>query len=251
MGLFIRDDDYKESIRMTGFNRYKQLLSFFAGHWTILNILTFIAALPLIAGITFSILSTSLLVLLPVSFLGGMISGPFLAALVDSIQRGLREDTGRRWDNYKKGLSQNWKSSLLPGGLTGLVIGIYIFLLYLMVYTDAITTSWLSIVLLFISLILFLTIENLYWPQLVLFVQPLHMTLTNILLFSCKYLWKILGIAMLQLLYIGFVVLFAPYTLFLLPFIGIWYYIFFSQFLIYDKLNEELKIEERFEILNS
>lgn len=40
MGLFVRDDDYDESHRMTGFNRYKQLLSFFAGHWVKLNLIS-------------------------------------------------------------------------------------------------------------------------------------------------------------------------------------------------------------------
>lgn len=249
MGLFVRDDDYNESIRMTGFNRYKQLLSFFAGHWTVLNILTFFSAIPLILGITFSILSTSLLLLLPTSFLGGLILGPFLAALVDSIQRSLREDTGLRWENYKKGLSQNWKCSFIPGGITGIIIGIYIFLFYLIIYENALTLSFFSIILIFISMILFLIIENLYWPQLVLFAQPLRITLTNILLFTCKYLWKMFGIAILQILYISFIVIFAPYTFFLLPFLGIWYYIFFSQFLIYEKFNEELQIESKFKDL--
>lgn len=60
MGLFVRDDiDYNESVRMTGFNRYKQLLSFYAGHWTILNLIMTLGALPLIFGITFSILCRS------------------------------------------------------------------------------------------------------------------------------------------------------------------------------------------------
>lgn len=248
MGLFVRDDDYDESKRMTGFNRYKQLLSFFSGHWTILNIITFFAALPLMISITLSILSSSILILIPSCFISGMILGPFLAALADSIQRGLREDTNNRWQNYKKGLRQNIFCSLIPGAILGLFIGVYSFLFYMVVYTDAITLSPATIALILFSIILVLNFQNLYWPQLVLFNQPFKMTFLNILLFSSKYLWKVLGIVLLEMIYIAFFIIFAPVTLIVVPFLGIWYFIFFSQFLLYDKLNLELEIEKRYNL---
>lgn len=50
MGMFFADDSYDESRRMEGFQRYKQLLSFYAGRWVKVNLLTTLGALPLVLG---------------------------------------------------------------------------------------------------------------------------------------------------------------------------------------------------------
>jgi hypothetical protein len=42
-------------------------------------------------------------------------------------------------------------------------------------------------------------------------------------------------------------VLFAPWTLLLLPVTGIWYIVFLSQFLLYEQMDDAFHIEERFE----
>lgn len=92
MGLFVHEDPYYDpDVRQVGFNRYKQLLSRHAFSWIKLNLLTVAGALPLAAGIGYAILSSSILVLIPLSIVGGMIWGPFLAGLYDGILRGLRD----------------------------------------------------------------------------------------------------------------------------------------------------------------
>ena len=172
MGLFIRDDSYDESKRMTGFNRYKQLLSFYGFHWVKLNMITFVSAIPFIAGITYSFFSSSLLINICSSILGGAIMGPFIAALTDNIYRAMRDDTGLRWDNYKKGLRQNLFCSITPGIILAVFIGAYSFIFYLNFYANAIVISKLSFFSISIALFLFIFFENLFWPQLVLFNQP-------------------------------------------------------------------------------
>ena len=69
----------------------------------------------------------------------------------------------------------------------------------------------------------------------------------NIILFTAKYAWRMAGVAVLQLLYAMIYVLLAPWTLLLVPVLGFWYIIFLSQFLIYDQLDQELSIEEKFQ----
>lgn len=246
MGFLVRDDEYDESKRMTGFRRYKQLLSFFAGHWTKLNLITFLSAIPYIAGLFFSYQTSSLLILVPSSFVGGMIIGPFFAGLVDSIQRGLREDTNNRWENYKKGLKQNFTCSLLPGGLTGLVVGIYFYLLSLWNW-GAISLQGAPLFICIVSFVLFLIIEILYWPQLVLFKLPFIDKMRNTILFSCKYLWKIFLAILVPVVFFGLVFVFSPYMLIILPFIGFWFPSFVGQLILYEDLNAELRIEELFE----
>ena len=53
-----------------------------------------------------------------------------------------------------------------------------------------------------------------------------------------------MGAGLVQLAYLTIVVLFAPWTLLLLPVTGIWYVVFLSQLLIYKQLDEDFHIEE-------
>ena len=246
MGLFTpRDPSYDPSVRQTGFNRYKQLISVFGPHWFQINLLTVLGALPLVAGITYSILVSSIVVLLPCSVLGGAVFGPFLAGMFDAILRGLRDDPENWWHNYRKSWRQNWRESLLPGAFLGLFVGLYAFMATLFWWAQ--TSPSLGTVALYIfSGLLVLLLTTLYWPQMVLFRQTMINRLRNIMLFTVKYFWKVLGVSFLQLLYFAIYVLFAPWTIIMIPFLGFWYILFISQLILYPYLNEELRIEEQF-----
>ncbi len=118
MGLFFAEDPhFDETKRQTGFYRYRQLLSARFGRWWKTNLLTMAGFAPLTAGISYAILSSSVLVLLPCSLLGGMIAGPFLAGMYDAVLRGLRDDPKPWWECWKQAWRQNWKGSLVPGAL--------------------------------------------------------------------------------------------------------------------------------------
>lgn len=246
MGLFIPEDkDYNEAVRQVGFNRYKQLLSAHFGDWFKVNLLTVLGALPLAAGITLSILSSSILVLIPCSLLGGMLFGPFLAGMYDAVLRGMRDDPHHWWENYRRSWKQNFKSSLLPGAILGLFLGMYAFMGMLLLWAETVPTVR-TVAAYLLSGLLLIWICTLYWPQLVLFEQRNLDRIRNMVLFSAKYPWKVLKCSLLQLGYWGIYLLFAPWTLLLIPVLGIWYIAFLSMHLIYDQMNKELEIEERF-----
>lgn len=248
MGLFVHEDPYYDpDVRQVGFNRYKQLLSRHTFSWIKLNLLTVLGALPLAAGIGYAILSSSILVLIPVSILGGMIWGPFLAGLYDGILRGLRDAPESWWTAWRRSLRQNGRESLLPGAVLGLLIGMYAFMAALFWWSAAPQTLG-TIALYLFSGALFLLLNTLYWPQLVLFRQTTLNRMRNIILFTAKYFWRMAGVTLLQLVYCLVYVLLAPWTLLLIPLLGLWYIIFLSQFLIYDPLNKELDIEETFRL---
>lgn len=251
MGLFVREDPYYDpDVRQVGFNRYKQLLSQHAFSWIKLNLLTVLGALPLAAGIGYAILSSSILVLIPLSILGGMIWGPFLAGLYDGILRGLRDAPGRWWTFWRKSWRQNGRESLLPGAILGLLIGMYAFMAALFWWSPAPQTPGTLALYLF-SGALFLLLNTLYWPQLVLFRQTTLNRMRNIILFTAKYFWRMVGVTLLQLIYILIYVFLAPWTLLLVPLLGLWYIIFLSQFLIYEPMDQELGIEEKFQTSNA
>ena len=244
--LFAEDPHFDETERQTGFYRYRQLLSVRFGRWWKTNLLTLAGFAPLAAGISYAVLTSSVLVLLPCSILGGMIAGPFLAGMYDAVLRGLRDDPLPWWDGYKKSWKQNWKSSLIPGALLGLFAGVCAFMAMLFWWAER-SPSLGTVAMYLSALLAALIVNTLYWPQLVLFRQRASVRLRNCLLFCAKYLWRVLGVGLLQLGYWAVFVLFAPWTLLLLPILGIWYILFLSQFLIYEQMDVEFCIEVSFE----
>ena len=243
MAFFHDDTDYTH--RQTGFARYKQLISFYAFNWLRLNLLTFLGALPLAAGIWLAIMSSSLLVLLPASLLGGMLLGTFLAGLVDAIMRGLRDAPGNWWANYRKSWRQNWRGSLLPGGLLGLFTGLCAFMIYIMSVAQAVPSpgTW---AMLMVSAALVIGFNTLYWPQLVLFSQSAVNRVRNAMLFTIRHSRRVLAAVLIQLVWVAVIVLLAPWTLVVLPFLGFWFPVFLAQYTLYEDLNRDLCIEEQF-----
>ena len=247
MGLFFPEDPhFNETKRQTGFYRYRQLLSARFSRWWKTNLLTLAGFAPLAAGVFYAVASTSVLVLLPASLLGGMIAGPFLAGMYDAILRGLRDDPLPWWEGYKRAWKQNWKSSLVSGALLGLVLGVYTFMTMLFWWAERAPSPGTLALYLF-ALLVVAIVNTLYWPQLVLFQQKTSIRLQNCLLFCIKYFWRVLGVGLLQLGYWTVFVLFAPWTLLLLPVLGVWYILFLSQFLIYTQMNEAFSIEELYQ----
>lgn len=250
MGLFFAEDPhFNENERQTGFYRYRQVLSIRFGRWWKINLITLTGFVPLAAGIFCAIASTSLLVLLPCSILGGMISGPFLAGMYDAVLRGLRDDPMPWKDAYARSWKQNWRGSLIPGALLGLMLGLYVFMGMLFWWAE-VAPSLGTIMLYFLSLLLVLAVNTLYWPQLVLFNQRNGIRLRNCALFCIRNFWRTMGTGVLQLGYYAVIVLFAPWSLLLLPVTGLWYILFLVQFLLYERLDESFHIEELFDEAN-
>lgn len=246
MGLLIPEDrEYQDDRRQVGFNRYKQLLSRHTGEWLTINLITLLGALPLALGIGFGIATSSILVLIPASLLGGMIFGPFLSGLYDSVLRRMRDDTMTWKKNYAKSWKQNALGSLIPGAVLGLLTGLYCFM-GMLFWWATVAPSAMTVVFYLLSMAVVLSIVNLYWPQLVLFRQSGIIRLRNCLLFALQNFWKVLKVSALEILYIIALVLFAPWTLLLLPVTGLWYPVFFSMHLLYPKLDEAFEIEAQF-----
>ena len=246
MGLLIPEDrEYQDDRRQVGFNRYKQLLSRHTGEWLTINLITLLGAVPLALGIGFAIATSSILVLIPASLIGGMIFGPFLSGLYDSVLRRMRDDTMPWKKNYAKSWKQNALGSIIPGAILGLLTGLYCFM-GMLFWWATVAPSAMTVVFYLLSMAVVLIIVNLYWPQLVLFRQSGIIRLRNCLLFALQNFWKVLKVSALEILYIIALVLFAPWTLLLLPVTGLWYPVFFSMHLLYPKLDEAFEIEAQF-----
>ena len=146
-------------------------------------------------------------------------------------------------DVYEKALATH--ADLLPGALTGLFLAAGAFSGMMLFAWAVVWPSLGSICIYLFSWLLFFAISLLYWPQLVLFEQKNTVRLRNVLLFAIQYFLPALGTAALQLVYWLVVVLFAPWTLLLMPFVAIWFILFAVLFLLYDKLDAAFEIENR------
>lgn len=247
MGMFMPEDKfYDETQRQTGFRRYTQLLERHWEDWLKLNLLTLLGLVPLALGILLSIISSSVLLLFPLSVLGGAIAGPFLAGLYDNLLRCFRDDTVPWWQSYKKSWKQNLHGSLIPGALLGLMIGLFAFMAMLFWYSSAAPTPGTVLLAAFSALMTTIFIQ-LYFTQLVLFQQTPALRMRNALLFLIQNFWQMLGVALMQLLYWVLLLLFSPWTLLLLPITGVWYTLFVSELLLYDRLDAAFQIEKRFQ----
>lgn len=230
--------------RLVGIDRYQDVLGRNWKRFFLTGLVTMAGCLPLAAGVIYAILSSSVLILLPAGLIGGAIAGPFLACLYDTILRALRDAPGSWAQNYKRSLSQNLRASLLPGALTGLFLAAASFAGMLLFFWSAVRPSALTILIYLFSWLVFLVLSTLYWPQLVLFDQRAAVRLRNALLFTVKHFLATLGAALLQLVWWLFLVLFAPWTLLLLPFVGVWFDLFVALFLLYNRLDQDFSIEE-------
>ncbi len=246
MGLFFPSDDEKlpPNVKRTGFNRYKQLLGRDFKEYYLINLPALLSFVPLGVGIGYAVLSTSILLLVPFSLIGGMIAGQGIAAMYDFLLRRERDVEDHWWICFKRSIKQNWRSALLPGAIEGLFIGAMVFVLD-MIVQYGFTLTIFSAVLLVAAVVIFCAIFSVWWPQRVLFTQKAFLELKNTLYFFIKYPKQVLGTAALQAVYWIVFALLVPYSAFLVPVLGIWYILFVSVFFLYNSLNEAFRIEEQ------
>lgn len=245
MGIFFPSDpDHFPNARKTGFPRYAQVLERDWKRFFLVDLLTLATLIPFAAGVTISVLTSSLLILIPSCVIGGTIAGPGIACMVDCILRSLRDNRDDWWYNYKKAFKQNLGASLLPGVVLCLFLGFVVFACAMMWWSELpITLGTWAIML--VSLLIVTMVFSVWWPQVVLFSQKPKIQLKNSILFIIQYFWRTLGAAALQLLWWLVIALFMPWTAFVIPFLGVWYILYVSLFLLYDKLNAAFRIEEQ------
>lgn len=230
--------------RLTGFARYTEVLERNIKNYMLTNLLTLAGFLPFAAGVAYAILSSSVLILLPSCLIGGIFAGPALSCMYDAVMRSLRDASGKWWTDYRHAWKQNWRQSILPGILFCLMLGFYIFMAMLFWWSVRFP-GWGTITVYVCSLLLFTMFFSVCWPQIVLFEQSFRQCMQNSLLFMLRFFPKTAGMALLQLIYWAVIVLFLPWSVVLLPLIGIWFILYSVNFLFYDTFNNVFGIEAK------
>ena len=137
MGLFPSANDFKagkgvekDAPRKTGIGRFFELVGRDMNGMFLANLLACIGFLPVICLVYIGFLANSLPVMLASAVVGGILAGPALAGMYDTVLRALRDEAGYWWVTYRRAFKRNFKASIAPGIFYCVVVTMQIFLVY-------------------------------------------------------------------------------------------------------------------------
>ena len=197
MGLFPSANDFKagkgvekDTPRKTGIGRFFELVGRDMNGMFLANLLACIGFLPVICLVYIGFLANSLPVMLASAVVGGILAGPALAGMYDTVLRALRDEAGYWWVTYRRAFKRNFKASIAPGIFYCVVVTMQIFLVYfcfsmLAQGTNVGVPLWVATVL---NLLIFQMLFAYMWPQVVLLDQPFSLTMKNSL--NCIRIWN-------------------------------------------------------------
>ncbi len=232
MGLFPSANDFKDgrgvdkdTPRKTGLGRFFELVGRDMNGMFLANLLTCLGFIPVICLVYIGFLMNSLPVMVVSAVVGGVLAGPVLAGMYDTVLRALRDEPGYWWTTYRRAFRQNFKASILPGILYCVVVTLQIFIVYfcfsmLAQGVNVGTGMWVAAVL---NLAVFHMLFAYMWPQVVLLDQPFHQTLANSIRCMLAFLPHALAASIVQILFWGLVILCMPLGLLLMIVFGFWF----------------------------
>ena len=253
MGLFPSANDFKagkgvekDAPRKTGVGRFFELVGRDMNGMFLANLLACIGFLPVICLVYIGFLANSLPVMLASAVVGGILAGPALAGMYDTVLRALRDEAGYWWVTYRRAFKRNFKASIAPGIFYCVVVTAQIFLVYfcfnmLSKGTNVGVPLWVATVL---NLLIFQMLFAYMWPQVVLLDQPFSLTVKNSINCMIAFLPHALAAAIVQILFWGVVILCMPLGLLLMLIFGFWFVTEVSCQIIYGDIEKVFHIEE-------
>ena len=203
--------------------------------------------MPWLLGLYFAIETHALLFLLAVCAGGGLLAGPFFAALTDLLFRALRDEWFSWGDAWSRALRRNARESLAPGVLCCTLYGIQFFALGHLEPGGAA----LNMLALLMAVLLVVTALALWlWPQVVLFSMPLPMLLKNTPLLVFSHLGRTFAATAVSLVYMGAVLLLAPVSFLALPVLNLWLPLSAAWYILYKPLEKTFDLESSIRALH-
>lgn len=206
------------------------------------SLLCCLACLPGFVLMVLGFVGRSVLLVLLGGVVGGLMSGPCLSGLTDTILRSLRDEPGFFWVTYKKAWRQNWKDSLLPGLVLGLLSGCWLSMLLILPTMQAVPAYiWVCMG----AGVLFAAGLFTYaFAQIPLVRLTPGQFVKNCIFFFLGFLPRTLAAAVVQSAYWLFFVLFLPFSLPLMLVTGFWLPWLIAVMVVYQPLDTSFSVEE-------
>ena len=226
--------------RKKGFARLIEILGRDLWPFFKAGFLTLLGAVPFLVLMVMAIATHAVIFVLAAGIIGGMIAAPQMCGLADTVLRSLRDEPGYWWTTYRRAWKRNWKATLLPGMLCGLIFGMQIFTFF---HVESMEITLVSVVI-FIAGVLLSTGLFLYvFPQIALIDLPLLGILRNAVLLFLGFLPRSIGGIVVLAAYWGAFLLFFPLSLYILPFTNFWLPMVIAYLMIYPALEKSFNIE--------
>lgn len=256
MGFFNRNFDRpgpgveKDTPRKKGLPRFFELLGRDFGSFFKANLLCAAASIPAAFFVSFGLFSNSILFIIGGGIIGGMILAPCWAGMHDTVLRAMRDEPGYWWHTYKRAMKNNWKQSIAPGALCGLLISSQLCVLWMVLQTGMQLTIPM-VILISADVLITGMCTPFLWGQLVLMDMSFPMVLKNSLLFALANAPRALLLAFIQVIYWGAVFLFMPVTSFLVLLFGFALITLITQMIAYPAMDKVMGLEEKFKALRA
>lgn len=195
----------KNAPRKKGFARFFEVIGRDMGSFFKANALCCLSALPGAIALFMGLLTNSMLLIMGGGLIGGMILAPCWAGMHDTVLRSLRDEPGYWGVTYRKAMKNNWKQSLLPGAITGLLVSLQVLMIWFFLL-GVMPLTIPSFVILLFNLLITGMVTPFLWSQLVLMDMKTFTLAKNSLLFAVFKAPKALLMALVQVLYWGIMV---------------------------------------------
>ena len=227
--------------RTTGIARIWEMISRdYVSFWLagILNVLT---SLPLIFLIAYAFMTHSILIAVIGGAFGGVIAAPCFYGLADTLLRSLRDEPGYWWNRYSKALRNNWKKTMVPGLICGIIVSLQQFIL---IHLLTLKMGLGMFICQMISMLVFLGIFLWALAQHALLELTFGALLKNSVILAVRYIGKTIRAAGIALLYILMMLMMFPGSVFLLVTAGFWLPLLCCFQIIYPSVDKTFNIEK-------
>ena len=237
----------KDTPRKTGIGRFFELVGRDMNGMFMANFLACIGFIPVICLVYVGFLMRSLLVMLVSAAIGGIVAGPVLAGMYDTVLRALRDEPGYWWTTYRRAFRQNLKDSIQPRLVYCDIVTLPIYVVYFCISmlaqgVNVGTGMWVAAVL---NLVVFHMLFAYMWPQVVLLDQPFRQTLANSVRCMLAFLPHALAASIVQILFWGIVILCMPLGILLMLVFGFWFTCEISCQIVSGDLERVFHVEEQ------
>ena len=205
MGIFRQNFDRpgpgvaKDAPRKKGAARFFEILGRDAGSLFKAGLLVGLAYIPVGIFVGFGLFSLSMPVTLLAAGVGGLLTGPLLAGLYDTVMRALRDEPGYWWHTYKRAMKANWKQAMIAGVVLNLLVGAQVFAGWAMLL-GAMQESLAFLAGVGLNVMVTAMVATSLFPQMVVMDVPMLTLFKNALFCTVGFAPRVLAASLLQIL---------------------------------------------------
>ena len=229
--------------RLTGMRRIVEMLSRDFNPFMLAGFVNLVTMLPLIFLIGYAVALHSVLFALIGGLAGGLIAAPCFYGLADVLLRSLRDAPADGIHRYKAALAANWKSTLVPGMVCGVIFSLEVFIILHLPQLGGLGLALCEMV----SMIVFVGVFLWGLAQHVLLDLSFGERIKNSLILYFRHIFKSLAAVAVMMIYLFMIIRMFPASVFILLVCGLWLPLLIVYQIIYPQLDEIFGIEKKLE----